>query len=144
MAVPTSMNGARAIVKMAIPGQPIVSVGLFTEVAYNLTYTAAPLDALGRYGAAEIDYTGIELVDISATGWRVIGHGPHASMAIPKWQDLPLHDYVQFIILDRATEDVICTIEKVRPLGYSTSIAAKALTQVPVRYVGILVSDESG
>lgn len=144
MAIPKIFGGHRAICYISKPGEPTKAVGLFSDISYSLTYTAAPADILGRFSAAEVDYTGVELVDISATGWRIIGQGPHAAAAVPKWQDLLLHDYLTLQVLDRATKEVIATIEKVRPLGYSTSIAAKQLTQIPVRYVGIIVSDESG
>lgn len=121
-------------------------VGIFNSISYGLTYDALPVFILGRYSAAEIDYTAQEVVGVTCSGWRVVGHGPHAGTGgnVPSLQNLLTHDYISLAVEDRANGGkTIARIVNVRPTGYTTTISARQLEEVTVNFVGILVSDET-
>lgn len=144
MAVPKVVSGQRVVVKQLVPNQPARTVGIYSRAGYAVTYDQQGAWVLGRLTAASIDLTAVELVQINATGWRVVGHGAHVDGGVPKLQDLLLSDYLTFIFLDRATGTVIAKVEQCRPSGYSTEFAIKQLTEMPQSFVGILATDESG
>lgn len=143
------MSGARARLGIFNPATGRTkTVGIFNNVSYNLTYDTQPAYILGRYSASEIDFTAMELVNITASGYRVIDHGPHVEAGVPKLQDLLTHDYLTLAIMDRQREvqggdGTIAKFHSVRPTGYSTTISARNLEEVSVTFVGILVDDES-
>jgi hypothetical protein len=138
------VSGARC--KVSIDGQV---VGIFNSISYGLSYDTQPVYILGRFTAAEIDYTAQEVVGVTCTGWRVIGHGPHVTSAaggggsVPKLQDLLTHDYISLLVEDRQTGKQIATISNVRPTGYSTTVSQRQLEEITVNFVGILISDET-
>lgn len=144
MAAPKLMTGARAKVFLTKPGQPPQLVGIFTSFSYGVTFDAQPAFTLGAYGPREIDYTAMEPVAISASGWRVIGQGPHKQALIPKLQDLLRHEYISATVIDRQTGETIATIEGIRPTSYQTSLAARQLTEQTFSLMGLLCSDEDG
>lgn len=142
------MSGARA--KLGIieggPDGKAKFVGIFNSVSYSLTYDAQPAYILGRYSPAEIEYTAQEPVQITASGWRVIKHGPHRDGKVPALKDLLTHEYLSLVVEDRqqggATDDPkgrIAVFRNVRPTGYSTTITARQLEEITVTFVGILV-----
>lgn len=143
------MTGARARLGIFNPATgKTKTVGIFNNVSYGLTYDTQPAFILGRYSAAEIDYTSQELVNITASGYRVIDHGPHIEAGVPKLQDLLTADYLTLAIMDRQKEvqgadGTIAKFHSVRATGYSTTISARNLEEVSVTFVGILVDDES-
>lgn len=149
MAAPKVMNGARAKMGIYNPttGQTKY-IGMFNNVSYNMTYETQPAYILGRYSAAEVDYTSMDLVAITCSGFRVIDHGPHTEAAVPLLQNLLRSDYITLVITDRQREATggdgrIATFTSVRPTGYSTTISARNLEEVTVTFVGLLVSDEN-
>lgn len=143
------MSGARARLGIFNPATGRTkTVGIFNNVSYGLTYDTQPAYILGRFSAAEIDYTAQELVNITASGYRVVDHGPHVEAGIPKLQDLLTHDYLTLAIMDRQKEvngqdGTIAKFHSVRPTGYSTTISARNLEEISCSFVGILVDDES-
>lgn len=149
MAAPKVMNGARAKMGIYDPttGQTHI-VGIFNNVSYNMTYEAQPAYILGRFSAAEIDFTSADLVSITATGYRVIDHGPFVEAGVPKLQDLLLSEYITLVIIDRQREAVngdgrIATFRNCRATGFSTTISARNLEEITVNFVGISMDDES-
>lgn len=143
MATPKIFSGARALVEIqGAEGKPIV-VGIFTSLSYGVTYDAQPAYVLGAYGPREIDYTSMEPVSISASGWRVVRHGPHKQVLFPTVGELMNHGYVQFTVTDRATKEVIATIRDVRPLSYNTPIGNRQLVEQSFSFIGMLLTDES-
>jgi hypothetical protein len=149
MAAPKTMNGARAKLGIYDPstGQTRY-IGIFQNVSYGLTFQAEPVYILGKFAAAEIDYTSQDVVQITASGWRVIEHGPHVEAGVPRLQDLLSHEYLELAISDRQREAQgkdgrIAKFRNVRPVGYSTQISARQLEEVTVNFVAILVDDES-
>jgi hypothetical protein len=139
------MSGARAKLGVVDPrtGQ-VRYIGIFNNVSFGLTFDAQPAYILGRYSPAEIDYTAQEPVNVTASGWRVFDHGPHAEAQVPRLQDLLNHEYLTLTLLDRQNPTRnLATIRNVRPTGYSTTISARNLEEVTVTFVGIYVDDES-
>lgn len=140
---PKVMSGARAKLQIFDPNtNSAQTLGIFANVSYALAYDAQPAYILGRYSAAEIDYTAQEPVQITASGFRVVGQGAHKHASVPKLQDLLTHEYISLQIVDRQTGQAIAKITNVRPTGYSTSISARQLEEITVNFIGILVDDE--
>ncbi len=141
------VSGARCKVYIGASGstdtQNSQPVGIFNSISYGLTYDALPVFILGRYSAAEIDYTAQDVIGITCSGWRVVNHGAHADGQLPKLQDLLNADYISMIVEDRKTGAKLASITSVRPTGYSTTISARQLEEITVNFVGILVSDET-
>lgn len=149
MAASQILNGARAKLGIYDPATGLTRIiGLFSDVSFGLQYDAQEAYILGRYSPAVTTYVGQNPVNITASGYRVVGHGPHAEAALPRLQDLLLHEYIELTIIDRQTEALggdarIYKIHSVRPTGYSVSIGARQQTQMSMTFVGILVDDES-
>ena len=144
MAAPKVMSGARAILGFYDPNKDqTLPVGIFNNVSYGLTYDAQPVYILGRYSPAEIDYTAQEPVTITASGWRVIDHGPHIEGRVPNLSQLLTHEYLQMAVLDRQTNKRIATFREVRPTSYATTISSRTLEEVTITFIGIFVDDES-
>ena len=143
MTVPTVMNGARAKLARLDPatGKATV-VGIFNSVSWGLNYQTEPVYILGRYTAAEIDYTSQAPVDIRASGWRVIGHGAHKDGGVPELINLLTEPYISLTVLDRATDRPIATMHRVRATSYSTGVNARQLQEVQVSFQGILVDED--
>ncbi len=123
-------------------------IGIFNNVSYGLTFDAAPAYILGRYSPAEIDYTSQEPVSITASGWRVIDHGPHADVGMPGLQDLLNADYITLALIDRQAEAAggdarVAKFEQVRVTGYNTSVSARSQQEITVSFMAVLCSDES-
>lgn len=137
------MTGARA--KVYVGTNPI---GIFTNVSYGLQYDVQPIFILGRFGPDESVITGQDAVQINASGWRVIGAGPHAmeGARVPRLQDLLFHEEMQITIVDRREDgtEAYTTVHRVRPVGYSTSISARGVQELSISFIGLSVTDESG
>lgn len=146
-----TMSGARALVQIIRPGKSAVTVGLFNNISWSLTYDTQPVYILGRFSPAEIDYTAQEPVSITCSGWRVIDHGAHAEAAVPHLQDLLKEEYLAITVLDRKGTDAspgtprtIASFRNVRATGYSTTLSARSLEEITVNFTGIYVEDETG
>jgi hypothetical protein len=145
MAPPKLFSGARAIVRVkASPTSPATVVGVFSSFSYGMAFSAQPAFTLGAYSAREIDYTAQELVQISASGWRVVGAGPNKQALVPYVGDLLNHEYIEFVVEDRQTRRTIAHIRQVRPTGVNTPIAARSLVEQSYSFVGILVGAVTG
>jgi len=123
-------------------GDSVQFLGIFNNVSYGLTFDAQPAYLLGRFSPAALEYTAQEPVRISATGWRVVGHGGHKDGKIPNLKDLLNSDYLTLVIMDRQTNRNIATIREVRALSYDTTINSRNLTEITVTFQGLLVDDE--
>lgn len=142
MSAPKVMSGARA--KIGFIEQNVTNyIGIYNNFSYSVRYDVAPAYILGRYSAASLDYTSMEVVQATAVGYRVIGHGPHTVGRLPKLADLLNHNSIVIACFDRLNPNkAIAQISDVRPAGYSTTIAARQLEDVSMQYVGILCDDE--
>ncbi len=147
MPLPKIMNGARAVVNFfdSTTNQSI-PIGIFTSFDYSVGYDATPIFILGRLTAAEIEYTGVSPVSITASGWRAIDHGPHQAGRLPKIHDMLTSDYITFTVVDRLIPTkTVCRITKVRATGYNTGLSAKGLQSMTMHYLGIFASlDDDG
>ena len=139
------MSGARAKIGFIDPAtNQATFVGIFNNVSYGLTYDVQPAFTLGRFSAADTDYVGQELVNISASGYRVIDHGAHADLKLPTINQLLQSDYLTIVIVDRKDPTKnIAHFKKVRTTGYSTSISARNLEEISATFVAISVDDET-
>ncbi len=140
---PKVMSGARGYLSIIDRGKA-KKVGIFTTVSWGLAYDTQPAYILGRYSPAEIDYTAQTPVSVSAGGWRVIGHSPHAVSGLPYLKELLTHEYCVLTLTDRQTGAVIANIRNVRPTGYSTTLSARNLEEITAQFIGIYCDDESG
>jgi hypothetical protein len=143
------MSGARAKVCLYDPATGLTHiVGIFTNVSYHMTYETQPAYILGRFSAAEVDYTSMDLVAITCSGFRVNDHGPYAEAGLPKLQDLLLSDYISLAIIDRQREALgqdarVAIFKNCRATGFSTTINARSLQDMTVNYVALGMDDES-
>jgi hypothetical protein len=147
MALPKVLNGARSIVSFTDSATGLSTpIGIFTSFDYSVGYDATPIFILGRLTAAEIEYTGVSPVSITASGWRTIDHGPHVSGKLPKIKDMLTSDYLTFTVMDRLDPTkTVCKITKVRATGYNTGLSAKGLQSMTLHYLGIFASlDDDG
>lgn len=150
MATSQVFHGARAKLGIYDPSTGQVRiVGLFNNVSFGLTYEVQEAYILGKYAPAATTYVAQNPVNISASGYRVIGHGPHVEAGLPRLQDLLLAEYIEMTIIDRQTEvnggDArVYKFHQVHPTGYTTTINARNQTEIQMTFVGILVDDESG
>lgn len=143
MAPPKVVHGARCQVIIADPNTGTAKiVGLFNSISYSLAYDVQDVYLLGRYSADETVYTAQETVNVSASGFRVVGAGPHSGAHVTALQNLMTHEYLQLAVFDRQTNQLIAKISNVRPTGFSTTINARQLNEISVAFKGILVSDE--
>lgn len=157
MAPPKVVSGARAIVSVtpgdntagigtaatgAGSGKPVV-VGIFNNFSYQVMYGAQPAFILGSFVAAEIDYTHVEPVSCSATGWRVVDHGIFIDPALPTISQLLTIGTVTLTVKDRVDGRTIANISGVRPTGASGGFAARQLAEQTSTYIGLLFDDES-
>lgn len=148
MAAPKVMSGARAKVGVydATTGE-VKIVGTYDNVSYGLTYEVQPAFVLGRFSAAEIDYTSVDVVNITMSGWRIVGHGWHKDGRLPRVQDLLLAEYIELVVMDRQQEALggeprISKIRNVRVTSGSGGFAARSLSNMTITAVGLLVDDE--
>lgn len=132
------LSGSRA--QMIVNGKVI---GLFTQVSWGVNYDTQASYILGRYSPAEITYLGQEAISINASGFRIIDNGPYV-LAVPKLQDLMTHDDISIAIFDRQTNKQIMTVVGVRPSGFSSDVAARAIAGLSVSFTGLRIEDESG
>lgn len=149
MASPKVMHGARAKVGVYDPttGETKI-IGMFSNVSYGVTYDVQPAFILGRFSAAEIDYTAADVVQITASGWRVVGHGWHVDARLPRLQDLLLAEPIELVVIDRQQEALggeprIARITHVRPTSGSGGFESRQLSATTHTFVGLIVSDES-
>lgn len=146
---PKVMTGARGKLGIYDPSTNEVSVmGIFSSVSYGLQYDVQPAYILGRYSPAALEYTSQEPVNVTCSGWRVIGHGPHRDGKVPRLQELLTHEYLELAVIDRQLETGsadarIGKIRGLRPTGYTTGLTARQLEEMTTTYVGLLIDDES-
>lgn len=141
---PQVMSGARAKIGYTDPSSGITRFfGIFESISYGMQIDVSPVFLLGRWTAAALEYTSVEPVQVSTTGWRVVNHGPHTDGRMPKVQDIMKHEYMTIVVVDRLTLQAVATIKSVRPTSYNTGFAARQLSQMSMSYMGILADDES-
>lgn len=138
------MSGARAKVAIYDPvsGQAKV-VGIWNSFSYSVSIDVSPCFVLGRYSAAELSTTAVEPVNITASGWRVVGHGPFAEGRIIPLDQMLTQEYLVLTVVDRQTGLTIATINGCLPTGFSSTLSARQLQDSSNTYQGLLMDDES-
>ena len=143
-AAPVVMHGARAI--MSVAGQV---VGIFTNVSYGVQYDVSPLYVLGRFSAIQTEYTGMEPVQVTCSGWRVLNKGPYAAMGqsgqrmVPKLQELLTAQDITLSIYDRQDNTTpIMEVTNCKAQGWNTTIQSRTLQEITVNFIGLIFSDE--
>jgi hypothetical protein len=138
------LSGARAVLGFYDPSDgKFSSVGIFSDVSFGVTYDLQPAWVLGRYSAAELDYTAMEIVHVTANGYRIVSHGWFADARFPSLSQLMDAEPMTLQVLDRQTGSMIARIDHVRPVGATGGYSARQLSTSTHTYQGLLVSDES-
>lgn len=136
------LSGARA--KLGFyDGNQVSYVGIFSDVSYGVTYDVQPAYILGRYSAAELDYLAMEVVHISANGFRIVDHGWFQDGKFPALSQLMDANYLTMSCLDRQTGKEVARIDFVRPVSATGGFSARQMASTTHTYMGILCSDES-
>jgi hypothetical protein len=142
--VAKTMTGARAQVIVDNPNTGKSStIGIYSRISYGVAFGVQSVDILGRFSPDELVYTHYEPVNITASGYKVVDHGAHADAGFPKLSDLLNFQDLTLAVFDRQTKKRVGTIRNVKPATYDIDYTAKDLSQYTMRYVGILVDDES-
>jgi hypothetical protein len=133
------LHGARA--QLIVNGK---KVGIFSDISYGVNYDVQPAFILGRYSAAELTYVGMDVVNVNATGFRVVDNGAYVAASMPKLQELMAHNEISLEIFDRQTNKSVLSVIGVRPVSWNSGQAARSLSTFSVTFLGRLASDESG
>lgn len=145
MAKAKILTGARA--KILINGQV---VGLFSNCTWSINQDKVPNFILGRYNPAEITPVSQEAVSINLRGYRVVDSGPYKVANATLLKNLLSEDDFSVVVLDRApTPDSpngkqIFKAQGCRVLGWSSGVAAKGVSDIELRVMGIVAEDEYG
>jgi hypothetical protein len=141
---PKVVHGARAKVFITdrVTGKTKL-VGIWNNFSYQVNYDVQPSFILGRFSAAELTTTGVEPVNITAQGFRVIDHGAFEEGRLTNVKDLLTQEYLKLDVLDRQTNKKMASIEHCLPTGTSSTLTAKQLTEQTNTYLGLLMDDES-
>lgn len=121
-----------------------VLVGIFESVSVSNSTGVEAIHLLGRYTPDEIAITSKEAVNITASGFRVVGNGKTVLPKVPKIQDLLGFNPFTMAIVDRQTGQTMETILGVVPTTDNTNYNAKATSRININYMGIRASDEAG
>ena len=139
------LSGARAVLGF-YDGTGFSPVGIFSDVSYGVTYDVQPAWILGRYSAASLDYTALEVVHITANGYRIIDHGWFNDARFPSLAQLMSFTPMTMQIVDRQNPNMknpMARIENVVPVAATGGFSARQLSTSTHTYMGLLVSDES-
>lgn len=138
-------HGARA--KVYVNGS---LVGVFMSCSWGYNLAVEPAYILGRFSPQETGYTAADLVRIEASGYKVIGKGPHQQVGdrrlVPTLDELLNHEDMEFHIEDRQNtgqDKRIVKVIGVRPEGYRSGVSARQLSEMSISFVGLRVADES-
>lgn len=149
MALPKMMTGARAILKIdSGNGAGPQIVAFATNVGYRIAIPHASVNVLGRYSAARHEPLGYD-VTVNCGILRFIGvansgnHPTGQSGIQPKLQEIINSDELRIEILDRANNEPVVVVEKVRLTDRGGSMNARDLLSENWTFVGI-VADSTG
>lgn len=132
------MHGGRALV--SVGGQ---LVGIITDLSWQVSYDMQEAYILGRMHPAEIAYTAQEPISGSITAWRVVDHGVHASLGLPRLDQLLTADYTEITLFDRGMQKIIGEIQQCRLGGHGEGTSVRQFSQANIPFKAILFSDET-
>ena len=119
-------------------------VGIFESCTVSEAIGTEPIHILGKFGPDEIAITSQEAVNISCSGFRVVGNGVHVLPKKPKVQDLLNFEPFTITVVDRQTGETMKTVLGCVPNNNNENFNARATSRVNINYIGLLASDESG
>jgi hypothetical protein len=137
MATSPHVHGARAIV--SVNGRKI---GIWTTLSYSLSYDVVPSFLLGRYSPAALTTTGVEAVNVTCGGWRLIDHSFFNEGACTELKDMLTQEDITMTVIDRATGKNIATFKGCLPTGVSSDLSSKQLASGSNSYLAMLVDTE--
>lgn len=117
-------------------------VGIFESCTVSGNLGTEPIFLLGRYSADEIAITSSEVVNVSCSGFRVVGAGVHTLPAVPLVQDLLNFDPFTITVVDRQTGETLETILNCVPTSHNANYNAKATSKVNISYQGTISYNE--
>jgi len=134
------MTGARAIIYI-----DSVAVGMFESCTYSSSMRTEPAYILGRFTAAQIVPTSMEVINLNCSGFRIFDEGVHVLPKVPKLQDLLNLQGVTISVTDRSNPTLsLLTATDCFPISYSGGFQAQATSKISIVYQGIKIEDESG
>jgi len=136
------LSGARAVMGF-YDGTNFSPVGIFSDCSFGVTYDVQPAWILGRYSAASLDYTALEICHVTANGYRIVDHGWFNDAQFPSLSELMAFNPITIQVVDRQTKSIIARIDQVMPTAATGGFSARQLSTSTHTYQGILVSDES-
>lgn len=139
MAKAKILTGARA--KVLINGNV---VGLFSNCTWSLNQEKVANFILGRFSPCEITPTSQEAVSVTLRGYRVVDSGPYKVANATLLKNLLDEEDFSVVILDRQTGKSIFTAVGCRVLGWSSGVAAKGVSDIELRILGLRAEDEFG
>ncbi len=144
------IHGARCKLKIAKADGTAAVVGIFSDVSYGVSYDVQPAFILGRFSAAELTYVGMDVVEVNATGFRVLNNGAFEVAGMPKLQDLISQGTVHLEIEDTGGASgstagkVLMKVSNAKVASFSSGQAARSQSTFSVRFMGTSFEDESG
>ncbi len=103
-----------------------------------------PIYILGRYNAAELVYTSLDVITVTLSGFRVVGNGPYEIGNVPQLQDLMNNNDFSLSVVDRQTGETITVVTGCRVASWSSGTASRSVSDLTVTVNGTVLSDESG
>lgn len=140
MGKPNIFTGARALIYC---GESTAAIGLFANCSWSIRQDKAPAYILGRFNPAEITSTSQEPVQMSLTGYRVLGSGPYTVGAKHLKDLLSADEDFRVQVVDRRTGKTVFIAQGCRVAGWSSGVAARGVSDVRIDVIGLIGHDES-
>jgi hypothetical protein len=146
MAASKVIHGARAI--LSVSGK---KVGFFANCSWNVNLDVAPVYIIGRLSAAELVYTGAEVVSVTAAGFRIMDQGAFGSTSgvqlIPKLTEMLTYEDISIELTDRSAADpakaTIMKVSNCKATGFSSQVSPRSLQEFTVTFQGLVYTDET-
>lgn len=129
------MTGARAKISV---GEKVI--GIFDSCQYGAALGNEGVFTLGRYAAHEVAITSYELVQVSCSGFRVIGSGFQEHLSAPTLEELIKLEGVDITVVDRKDSKTIAKIIECKAVNWGEAQQAKATTKFSITYLGLILS----
>jgi hypothetical protein len=144
------VNGARAILYIGT-----TPIGMFESCSTSVALDTAQAWILGRYTVGANEYVGAEMIQIQASGFRVLDHGPFSTAdassgasLFPLIQNLAETEDLTISLHDRTQTDpekgLIMSVSNCKARSWNSGVSARSLSQFSMTFEGIFYSDESG
>lgn len=141
--MPTSpiFHGAKAKVKLDHK-----VVGIFTSCTWSYANDLHIAYVLGRTGPAAATYTGREAVNLTLTGFKVIGAGAQTVHSAPQLKDLLSYPGVQIEILERGDsktgDQTVMRCDEFFANNISSGVNARTISDITVTGQALSIADD--